>query len=579
VLRSIAEQDGIYGMSSVVRRLIREEGRRRGLLPAVAVETQATAGDLSSPITLNGNDIGAQFVGNTSTSVFQSATSGVNPTNAFTGTVAISNAQVNRETAAIPSGVNAQVSSSSIIADLTYFGIGTGTSGGNATSLTNSLSLSGTAEDRQSVSASAIGNQAGAINSAGQVETAGNIIEFTNNTVNLTGGATAGGIDSSGGTSIATGDLVINSLQANVSGAGVEALVSGSGVQAAVDLLGATGSVTANYNAVTSQVAGNAAGNLIDVAANNVDARMAVMGTQQNSGSSIEAVTIGSGVTVGIGNISGSTTATPDPDYVALRSANTDVSGSIAASNNLVAATAQGNVQQNSVDVAVGNTLAAAQSLLLTAVTATDVVVDAGLVAGNRQSNAASAVTATVSGGGVLVNITDQTQLNAGTRVELGAATVALSSNEVSALAQGNSGTASVAVTGGASLALSAAAVNGQDNDATSAINASISGSDVQLTALSLSGSSVTLADNRIGASATANTVSTLAQVSGGNVVNGPASGATLLAANAQGNAAGVSGSVSNSDVGLRIGAASSGSLTSSLSGSSSITYIEIDLF
>lgn len=535
----------------------------------VAVEAQATAESLSSPITLNSNAIGAEFVGNTSTSVFESAASGANGTNAFTGTVAITNAQVNRETTANSSGVNAQVSSSSIVADITYNGIGSGGSDFNATSLTNSLSVSGTAEDRQSVSASAIGNQAGAINSAGQVETAGNLIQFTNNTVNLTGktGAAAG-IDSSGSTSIASGDLVINSVQANASGAGVEALVSGSGVQAAVDLLTTTGSVTANYNAVTSQVAGNAAGNLIDVAANNVDARMAVMGTQQNSGSSIEAVTSGSGVTVGIGNVSGSTT-----DIVALRSGNTDVVGSIAASNNFLAATAQGNVQQNSVAVAAANTLAAAQVLSLAAVTATDVDVDAGLVAGNRQSNAASAVTAAVSGGGVLVNITDQTGGNVGTRVELGAATVALSSNDISALAQGNSGTASVEVTGGANLALSAAAVNGQDNDATSAISASISGSDVQLTALSLSGSSVTLADNRISASATANTVSTLAQVSGGNVVNGPASGATILVANAQDNGAGVSGSVSSSDVGLLIGAASSGSLASSLSGSTSYIY------
>jgi len=48
VLRSIAEQDGIYGMSSVVRRLIREEGRRRGLLPAVAVETQPQPAALKS---------------------------------------------------------------------------------------------------------------------------------------------------------------------------------------------------------------------------------------------------------------------------------------------------------------------------------------------------------------------------------------------------------------------------------------------------------------------------------------------------------------------------------------------------
>lgn len=33
VLTGICEQDGLHGMSNAVRRLIREEGRRRGLLP------------------------------------------------------------------------------------------------------------------------------------------------------------------------------------------------------------------------------------------------------------------------------------------------------------------------------------------------------------------------------------------------------------------------------------------------------------------------------------------------------------------------------------------------------------------
>ena len=50
ILAVVAEQDGDNGMSSAARRLIREEGRRRGLLPTPAPVTSdaqpaAQAGD------------------------------------------------------------------------------------------------------------------------------------------------------------------------------------------------------------------------------------------------------------------------------------------------------------------------------------------------------------------------------------------------------------------------------------------------------------------------------------------------------------------------------------------------------
>jgi hypothetical protein len=38
VLNTIAEQDGTNGMSGVIRRLIRDEGRRRGILPPIVAD-------------------------------------------------------------------------------------------------------------------------------------------------------------------------------------------------------------------------------------------------------------------------------------------------------------------------------------------------------------------------------------------------------------------------------------------------------------------------------------------------------------------------------------------------------------
>lgn len=512
--------------------------------------------DLSAPLTLNNNTQSAAFTGNNATSVLQAdATS-----NAFSGSASVTNAQSNVETLdylSANTGPTAQVSNSQIVADLTYAGVqGSGVS---PTEFTSSLSVSGTALAPQSISAQSIGNAAGSLNSAGQLTSSGNAIEFSNSTVDLTGSAGwPNGLNVGFGSQTVFADITVNSAQANQrptdSGSGVGSLVSGSGITASVDRLAATGSVAVNYDAVTAGATGNLAGNLINAQGNNVDAKMAVVGTQQNISANVLTQNVDSSIGVGIGDSAGTT--------VAQRAATTAVSGSVTVNNDAIGAVAQGNLAANTLLVAAGNTLTAQYSTLgedsAQNYLDSGAQMTAGLMALNLQGNADSATLAGVSGGSIFIAGVDQAGNNAGNLVPLGAATLSASSNRISALAQGNNGGTNIGASAGGAMVLTAAAANSQTNDETSPVYAVVADSSVLVSGLNSLATTIATNSNTLTADATGNLGANAINISGGSTVNGQASDNTSDLQNRQGNSGGITATASGSAVGVRLGAASS---------------------
>lgn len=516
--------------------------------------------DLSAPLTLNNNTQSAAFTGNNATSVLQAdATS-----NAFSGSASVTNAQSNVETLdylSANTGPTAQVSNSQIVADLTYAGVqGSGVS---PTEFTSSLSVSGTALAPQSISAQSIGNAAGSLNSAGQLTSSGNAIEFSNSTVDLTGSAwDVNGLNVGFSSQTVFADITVNSAQANQrptdSGSGVGSLVTGSGITASVDRLASGGSVAVNYDAVTAGATGNLAGNLINAQGNNVDAKMAVVGTQQNINANVLTQNLDSSIGVGIGD------AAVGALYTVTDRTNTPaVLGSVTVNNDAIGAVAQGNLAANTLLVAAGNTLTAqytdyygedsAQNYLDSGAQMT-----AGLMALNLQGNAGSATMAGVSGGSIFIAGLDQAGSYAGNLVPLGAATLSASSNRISALAQGNNGGTNIGASAGGALVLTAAAANSQTNDETSTVYAVVADSSVLVSGLNSLATTIATNSNTLTADATGNLGANAINISGGSTVDGQASDNTSDLQSLQGNAGGIAAMASGSAVGVRLGAASS---------------------
>ncbi len=515
----------------------------------IAIKTQTTAGNLSSPLTLNNNTQSATFTGNKATSVLEADAS----SNAFSGSASVTNAQANVETlVATSTSPTAEVSNSQIVADLTYRGVGV-TAGASSTLLTSSLSVSGTAAAPQSISAQSIGNAAGSLSSAGQLTSSGNALEFRNSAVNLTGSSSATDVTVSAATQTADADFIVNSAQVNQSatssGSGVSSLVTASGITAAVDRLAAAGTVTANYNAATAGATGNLAGNLINAQGSNITASMAVVGTQQNTNAGVLSDNLGTRIGVGIGDSTGTT--------VAQRGTTTAVSGSVTVNNNAIGAVAQGNLAANTLLASAGNTLTAQISggSVSNSVSSGGASVNAGLVAVNVQGNAGSAATATVSGGSVFIAGVDQAGDNKGNLVPLGAATLTASSNRISALAQGNNGGTNIGASAGGAMALTAAAANSQSNDSTSPVEAVVDSSRVLVSGLSSVGTTIATNSNTLTADATGNLGVNAISISGGSTVNGQN---TSKLQSLQDNLAAITASASGSAVGVLLGAASS---------------------
>lgn len=492
----------------------------------VALKTQHTASpnQQANPLSLNENTVSASFAGNSAANLFVSEQSAQGAaTHSFTGSVSVTNAQLNLETknyAPGDMGPTAQVSNSRIIADLTYAGVGAG-SGASATQLTGSLSVSGTQASPQSISAQAAGNLAGTVGAAGNMLASGNAIVFTNPGADVTGSASPTGAyvdtthsSSSGGLSqVAQADLVINSAQVNesVHGLGVGAMVSGSGITAAIDNLAASAAVTMGHNAVTAGAAGNAAGNLIDVTANNVAASMAIANSQLNLQATVGAANLGSTIGVGAGMSTGGYSG---EDLAAA----TAQSGSVAVDHNSLGAVAQGNLAANAIRVQLGNTLTATQSGSFSypngSGSGSYVGADAGLMGLNVQQGIGSPVSAELQNGSIAARFADQAGDNQGKLVPLGAATVSLSSNELSAKAQGNAAGTTLAVTGGTAASLTAQVANAQSLTS-SPVTATVSGSSALVSAWTVNGATVHADQNVARAEATGNAAVNAASVTG----------------------------------------------------------------
>ncbi|WP_210546549.1 hypothetical protein [Rhodoferax sp. PAMC 29310] len=524
--------------------------------------------DLSSPLTLNNNTQSAAFTGNKATNLLQADAS----SNAFSGSASVTNAQANVETLgylAANTGPTALISNSQIIADLTYVGVpNIGTT--SSTDLTSSLSVSGTALAPQSISAQSIGNAAGSLSSAGLLTSSGNAIEFNSSNVNLTGSRSATGVNVGAVLQTAGADIIVNSAQVNqrpntTSGSGVSSLVSGSGITAAMDVLTATGSVAVNHDALTSGATGNLAGNLINAKANNVNASMAVVGTQQNTNAAVLAQNISSSIGAGVGDAAVTTNYT-----VAERAVTTAVLGSITVNNGAIGAVAQGNLAANNLLVAAGGTLTAQISggAVSNSVSGGGATANAGLVAVNVQGNTASAAEASVSGSSIFIAGVDQAGDNQGNLVPLGAATLSASSNRISALAQGNNGGTNIGVTVGNAIALTAAAANSQNNNSTSPVTATVESSGVVVRGLSSDGTTIVSNSNTLVADATGNLGVNAISISGGSTVDGSVGVNTSDLQSLQGNGAAIKAAITAgagaSGIGVQLGVASLNSSSNS---------------
>lgn len=524
---------------------------------SVALGVSATAlsqqGDetasFSSAASVSANQLAATTGVNMATSIFR-AQAGSSASN---GSVSVTNLQNAAAASGDSTSSLASVSGSSVSADMRN---GTG-----QTDLAGSLTLSS-----NQISASSIGNAAGARTSSGAIS-AGNAVLFEGSAdITGSGSGTNSTVALANGTAQSVADVTLLNAQANM-GSEFTTSVAGAGVSAQLDNL-AGGSLTQNANVISATSTANLAGNLVNAglsgAVANITASVAALNVQSNTTLNSTSSLTGSSISAVVGGAG----AVP--------------SGSVSLSDNTLAATADGNLGVTTValkaaNLTVSNVLGntPTQGVTVNALTGA-ASTGLGVVAVNVQANtgtdtdANDSLTASNEGSSVTLGFNTQTtdELGADNSQAVGISTLnaTLAGNVLKASGTANSASTSVALTSTQSTGLSAAVGNSQSNSrldvvANAGANTPLA---VSLTAGSVDSSSLTLTGNTLSAAAAGNVASgslaaTLGDVSGSTLVTATPQAAVsgevvtaradLAVANAQRNdnasfTAGVSGSI-----------------------------------
>ncbi|HMP08582.1 MAG TPA: hypothetical protein PJ982_19725, partial [Lacipirellulaceae bacterium] len=441
------------------------------------------------------------YTGNQARNVFYADNGGAP---LFAGSVLVSNNQANIETTA-PSATNygAYVTDSSISAT-----VGDQDIDDSTYTLESMLDVSG-----NSISAAARGNVAQSVGAGGQ-PIVGNAIVFEPG-ISIQGNAIAGtnviGIPSSDVlTATVTGDLVLYNGQGN-QGTAIAALSSGNTITATVEHVDG-GGINLAANSVSASATGNTAIGLIQAGqAAVIDAIVAAANLQTNDATPINALNQGTQIVAQAGeNVSG----TPE-----------QLSGTFNVSNNAITASATGNrsgdaslptiALDGTVLTSVGG-LASVDSYLTPYGTLTTV---GGITASSIQENYGEGIgiTATVADGYIQVFLANP---NAADLLD---GTLAVNENVIAAGASGN-----VAYTGidlqGTDGSFSAAASSAQYN--VNSVGATVWNSAVSGFMDDVLGSTVTLDDNTLQATAVGNRATTSVDATGfASVTLGDAAG------------------------------------------------------
>lgn len=443
---------------------------------------------LDAPLTLGANRIGAEYTGNSASTVFGP----VQWSGAFTGSVAVTSAQSNVETlSAGATNLASQVTGSTITADLRQQGAGT------RTDLDAALMMSG-----NSITAAATGNLAGLRAASGDVLPGNATLIDGSATIKGSGSATsvslsthyaaATGIDAG-----ASADIAVVNAQYN-RGTPIRTETSGAVVSARADNLGIDGSVILSANALGASAAGNVAGSVVSLSVASLFGSVAAASVQNGVDTPVVATNTGSAIGAGIG-IAGATSA-----------------GRVALDGNTITADAQGNRTSTGVTLAAVDLLsvasegAAASATAGTNTSASTVTSGkAGVMVANAQrldyASSNGPVSSTVSGGTVSANFTES-GLTAGLRTGLSAATVSATGNRIEARTSGNAASSSVQLSATVA-SLQASVVSTQHVETGGAgLAASVSGGGAGITAGSVgASSSLALDRNVVTATAMAN--------------------------------------------------------------------------
>lgn len=429
---------------------------------------------LSSPLTLGSNTVAADYTGNTATTAY-SAGAG---SGAFAGSVAVTNAQSNVETAGATTGSTAAVTSSQISADVRNASTG-------RTDLTGALTLSGNA-----LRADSTGNAAGTRGKAGGV-LAGNAIVI-DGAPSITGSGSATSValatsNSNGGgtTTAARADLAVASAQFNGSTV-FRSTVTSAEVTARADNL-AGGTVTLGGNAIDASSTGNLAGNLVYANTTSLSGSAAASSVQNTIGTPVSATNTDGTLRAGVG-ASGVTST-----------------GQVTLAGNAITADARTNLASSGVTLSATELNAVAASGAAATAQGSNYSASgrAGVTVANLQTKVGSSTTsATVTNGTVSADFTEG-GLSGGARTAVGATAATLADNRISASAAGNTGIASANLSA-TNATLQAAVVNSQN--VLDGVSASVSGSGAGITVGDVSASSaLTIARNTVGATGAAN--------------------------------------------------------------------------
>jgi hypothetical protein len=393
----------------------------------------------SLPLTVNSNNISADFGANTGTNTIrQDAGVGAG---GFTGAASVVSSQFNYENSSTASSApTAQVTTGTITADIRDTGAGD-------SALSSTLDLTS-----NNVSATSTGNKVG------------NTLSFQSGSP-VAGAGTASGTTASGLAGVyntnASADLAIANLQVN-SGTGVGSAITDTTVKTFADTVLAGGVVSATSNNASASATGNVGNSTFSATATTFNANVAVGSTQTNDtsaapGNSITADNTNStiGAQVGLG-----TTAT---------------GGSVVVTANNISATAGGNSNSSAANITPTNSLTALPSNGIGNVSSTGLTVatggtassfgDAGVVVSTSQSNfsglAPASITSTLTDATVTAQAFDT---NAAAVVPVDTATISVTSNTLKSAASGNTNTNSATLSG-ATVNTSAAVSAAQFND------------------------------------------------------------------------------------------------------------------
>lgn len=288
-------------------------------------DTAGVTPTLANSISANANSITANTTNNAAVSVFRSTAA----SSAFTGTVGVTNLQSTTITSGNDGTLMASVTGSGVSVDLRK---GTG-----STNVTGAVTV-----NDNKLSATALGNAAGAQSAAGSIA-AGNAIIFEGGS-NITGASTSSATDLAAsigsGTSNAEADLLINSVQRNSGNAFTSTLGTAS-ITSNLDKLGGDGSLAQSGNTLSASAINNLAGNLISAgqaaSIGSITASSVLLNTQKNNTVTTLAKVEDSAISATVG------------------ATDVTVDGAVTLSANTITATAQGNLASNTVALKADN--------------------------------------------------------------------------------------------------------------------------------------------------------------------------------------------------------------------------------